>query len=75
VVRTNSPTTIAAATQHSAAQFTPWEGRRVDVSVVHTILRGRFAVRDGELTTHIGGEFVARPRSGSTALDDSDPRS
>lgn len=68
VIDLNAPSTITAATQHSAADFTPWEGTELPLSVVHTLVRGTFAVRDGELTDLRAGEYVHRPRSGEAAL-------
>ncbi len=61
--------TVHAATQHSGSQYSVWEGWKVGCRVEHTLLRGRFAVRSGELQgPH--GEYVARPRSGRAALDE-----
>lgn len=68
VVRRDEASIVRAATQHSAAQFTPWEGRKVGLRVVHTIVRGTFALRDGELTNEIIGGYLARPHSGTAAL-------
>lgn len=68
VLRRGEPTTIDANTQHSAAQYTPWQGRTVDLRIVHTVLRGAFAVRDGQLTDTIAGAYVDRPHSGAAAL-------
>lgn len=68
VVRRGETTTIDANTQHSSAQFTPWQGRTVDLRIVHTVLRGVFAVRDGQLTDAIAGAYVRRPHSGAAAL-------
>lgn len=68
IVRRDEASTIRAATQRSAAQFTPWEGRKVDLRIVHTIVRGDFALRDGELTSEIRGSYLARPHSGAAAL-------
>jgi dihydropyrimidinase len=68
VVSLNDATAITADTQHSAAQFTPWEGRTVDLRVVHTVLRGAFAVRDEQLTDAISGTYIGRPHSGTVAL-------
>ena len=69
VVDLHASTTIDAATQHSGAEFTPWQGWEVPVRVVHTLVRGTFAVRDGELVGNGGnGEYLNRPRSGASAL-------
>ncbi|WP_336659850.1 dihydroorotase [Leucobacter sp. USHLN153] len=69
VVDMHAPSTITAKTQHSAAEFTPWEGTELPLSVVHTIVRGTFALRDGELTDSLPGEYVPRARSGAAALE------
>lgn len=61
--------TVTAANQHSGAQYSVWEGWKVGCRVVHTLLRGRFAVRDGQVLDP-GGEYVARPRSGAAALEE-----
>jgi dihydropyrimidinase len=68
IVDLDAPTTITAETQYSAAEYTPWEGTQLPLSVVHTIVRGRFALRDGVLTDERGGEFVPRAHSGASAL-------
>lgn len=68
VVDLEKPSVITAATQHSAAEYTPWEGTELPLSVIHTIVRGRFALRDGELTDELVGQFVPRSRSGAAAL-------
>lgn len=68
VVDLERPSTITAATQHSAAEYTPWEGTELPLSVVHTIVGGRFAVRDGVLTDQRAGRYIPRPRSGAAAL-------
>jgi dihydropyrimidinase len=58
---------VTAATQHSGAGYSVWEGWNSDVSIEHTIVRGRFAVRDGQLTRNTG-QFVPRRHSGHRAL-------
>lgn len=69
VVDLHATATIDAATQHSAAEFTPWQGWPVPVRIVHTLVRGAFALRDGELIGPGGhGEYLSRPRSGASAL-------
>ncbi len=70
VVDLDKPSVITAATQHSAAEYTPWEGTELPLSVVHTLVRGRFALRDGELTDERPGQFIPRTRSGAAALAD-----
>lgn len=69
VVDLNGETAITAERQYSGAQYTPWEGRKVPVRIVHTLVRGRFAVRDGQLTEQATGSYLFRPRSGAAALN------
>lgn len=59
---------IDAATQHSAAAYTPWQGTEITPRIVHTLVRGEFVLEDGALTESRPGRFVARPRSGAAAL-------
>lgn len=59
---------VAAATQHSGAQYSVWEGWDVGCRVDHTIVRGKFAVRDGQLRT-ANGRYLARSQSGRAALE------
>lgn len=59
--------TIDAASDPSASGYSVWQGQQLDCRVEHTLLRGHFAVRDGEVTTP-AGRFVARPTSGAAAL-------
>lgn len=59
---------IEAATQHSGAGYSVFEGWDVGCRIVHTLLRGRFTVRDGHVTDEHGA-YVPRPRSGRAALE------
>ena len=68
VVDLSGETVIEAATQHSAADYTPWEGTRVPMRVVHTLVRGHFAMRDGVLSPTTSGKYLERPHSGAAAL-------
>lgn len=68
VIDRDTPSTITAATQHSAAEYTPWEGTTLPLSVIHTIVGGRFALRDGELTDARAGRYIPRAHSGAVAL-------
>ena len=68
VVDLHGTTRIDAARQHSAAQYTPWQDTEVPVSVVHTLVRGQFAVRNGELAGAAHGKYLSRPQSGAAAL-------
>lgn len=68
VIDTERPATITADTQHSAAEYTPWEGTELPLTVAHTIVGGAFAYRDGELTNERNGRYVPRAHSGAAAL-------
>ncbi|MDT0377854.1 amidohydrolase family protein [Streptomyces sp. DSM 42041] len=68
VVDLDGENVIAADRQYSAAAYTPWEGHTTDVRVLHTLVRGRFAVRDGLLGDDPRGVYLHRERSGATAL-------
>jgi dihydroorotase len=41
--------TVRGAALASRAENTPYEGMEMPVSVVHTMLRGRWTVRDGKV--------------------------
>lgn len=68
VVDLDGETVIEAGTQHSGAEYTPWEGMHVPLRVVHTLVRGHFAMRDGELSATTTGEYLERAQSGAAAL-------
>jgi dihydropyrimidinase len=68
VVDLDATTVIDAATQYSAADYTPWQGTEVGVRVVHTIVGGHFALRDGAVSDETTGDFLARAHSGAAAL-------
>jgi len=68
VVDLDDSTTIEAQSQYSAAEYTPWEGTQVPLRVVHTIVRGHFAVRDGQLSDVTTGRYLPRQHSGAAAL-------
>lgn len=68
VIDPSTPFEISASTQHSGAEYSVWEGWQSDVTVQHTIVRGQFAVRNGEITDWTG-EYVPRRHSGRAALD------
>lgn len=67
VVDLDAEDTIQAVRQHSGAGYSVFEGWKVGCRVEHTLLRGRFSVRDGEVTDTLGA-YVPRPRSGRAAL-------
>jgi dihydropyrimidinase len=69
VVDLHAPTTVDAATQYSAAEYTPWQGRDVPLKMVHTLVGGQFALRDGQLTDRSPGRYLHRQRSGAAALE------
>jgi dihydropyrimidinase len=63
--------TVRAAQQHSGAEYTIYEGWELTGSVEHTVVRGRFIVRDREVVARDGGgRFQRRHRSGAAALRD-----
>lgn len=68
VVDLDGSTVLDGDTQHSAAAYTPWQGTEVPVRVVHTLVRGTFAYRDGQLTDARPGRYLHRDRSGASAL-------
>ena len=68
LVDLNAPSTIEAASQLSAAGYSIYEGWELKCSVVHTLVRGAFALRDGQLVDGARGRFLRRPHSGATAL-------
>jgi dihydropyrimidinase len=67
VLNLAAQSTVMAQTQHSGAQYSVWEGWPVDCVVEHTLLRGRFAVRGGQVQ-EAHGQFIPRHRSGQAAL-------
>jgi dihydropyrimidinase len=75
VVDLDGSTVLDGDTQHSAAAYTPWQGTQVPVRVLHTLVRGTFAYRDGELTDARPGRYLSRRNSGATALSATDPAS
>ena len=68
VVDLDATTTVRAETQHSAAAYSPWEGQEVPLRVVHTLVRGHFAVRDGVLSQNPAGTYLPRTHGGAAAL-------
>ncbi|GEL25386.1 dihydroorotase-like protein [Pseudonocardia sulfidoxydans NBRC 16205] len=68
VLDLDTPMTVRAETQHSVAEYSPWEGAELPCSVVHTIVRGKFAVRDGQLASVPGGTYLSRINGGAAAL-------
>lgn len=68
VVDPNQGFTVRAETQHSGAAYSVWEGVECAVTVRHTIIAGRFAVRDGVVITEQRGQYVPRLVSGEAAL-------
>jgi dihydropyrimidinase len=63
--------TVRASEQHSGAEYTIYEGWELTGAVEHTVLRGRFVVRDREVVAQDGGgRFQPRHRSGAAAQRD-----
>jgi dihydropyrimidinase len=61
--------TVGAET-HSSAGYTVMEGRTLEARVVHTLVRGRFALRDGALVADAVGTGRYVPRRLDAAFDD-----
>jgi len=70
VVDLDAPNTISAATEHSGAGFTPWEGTEVGVRVERTILRGRTVFAEGAPDGTPTGQYLPRHRSGVLTTGD-----
>jgi dihydropyrimidinase len=74
IVDLNGRLTVRAAAQHSGAEYTIYEGWELTGAVEHTVVRGRFVVRDREVVARDGGgRFQPRHRSGAAALHDVAP--
>lgn len=58
---------VDAAADPSASGYSVWQDQQVDCRIEHTLLRGRFAVRSGELAAPTG-RYLPRPTSGAAAL-------
>jgi dihydropyrimidinase len=67
IVDLKAETVVTAATQHSAAAYSVWEGTTLQCRITDTLLRGRFALRDGELQSAFGS-YLPRAHSGAAAL-------
>ncbi|MDA8268876.1 MAG: amidohydrolase family protein [Actinomycetota bacterium] len=61
-------TVFAGERMHSAAAYTPYEGREAAVSVTHTIVGGRVVASNGQVTATGGGRYLRRAASGRAAL-------
>ena len=68
MVDLDGSSTVDAAGLHSAAEYTPWQGTEIPLRVLHTVVRGQFALRDGNLADAPTGQYLSRPRSGAAAL-------
>jgi dihydropyrimidinase len=69
IVDLNGRHTVRAESQRSAAGYTIYEGWELAGSVEHTLVRGRFVMRDRQLVSEGGGRYQARARSGAAALE------
>lgn len=69
IVDLATPSHITAATQHSAAEYTPWEGWDTSCTVTATIVGGHVVYENGRLVENSRGSYLARPHSGRAALD------
>lgn len=67
IVDLDAKTMITAEGQHSAAAYSVWEGVELDCRITDTIVRGRFAMKDGVIESAFG-EYLHRSSSGATAL-------
>jgi dihydropyrimidinase len=66
IVDLNAKGTIKAEELHSGAGYSIYEGWEVLCRVVHTLVRGRFVVRDGKIQPLWGhGKYYKRHRSGA----------
>jgi dihydropyrimidinase len=61
--------TVRAESQSSGAGYTIYEGWELTGAVEHTLVRGRFVMRDRELQGEGGGRYQPRARSGAAALE------
>ncbi len=68
VVDLQASSVVDADSQVSAAGYSIYEGWELGCKVVHTIVRGAFAWRDGQLLPGARGRFLPRPHSGAAAL-------
>jgi len=59
---------ITDASQHSAAEYTPWQGWTTSCRVVTTVVRGTIVYRDGEIVAGHNGRYLTRAASGADAL-------
>ena len=60
----NREVTISQSLMHGGSDYTPYEGIAVKGWPVSTMVRGKFVVRDGELTGTLGaGAYVPRAKS------------
>jgi dihydropyrimidinase len=69
VVDLSTPGHVTAATQYSAAEYTPWEGWETRCSVTTTIVGGRVVYQDGQFVEESRGSYLERRHSGRAALE------
>jgi len=55
IVDMNRAGTIADGKLHSLSKISPWNGRAIQGYPLHTIVRGRFVMRDGKLVEEASG--------------------
>jgi dihydropyrimidinase len=60
---------VRAESQQSGAEYSIYEGWELVGAVEHTLVRGRFVLRDREIVREGGGRFQSRARSGAAALE------
>lgn len=68
VLDLTTPYLIGAATEYSAAAYTPWQGWSTSCRVSATVVGGRVVYRDGEFDESSRGRFLPRSGSGAAAL-------
>lgn len=69
VVDLTTPGHITAATQHSAAEYTPWEGWDTRCTVTTTVVAGRVVYENGKPVEESRGSYLERAHSGRAALE------
>ncbi len=73
LVDLKSDWTVSVGRLHANYGYTPYEGQRIQGRVVHTIVRGRSVVADGELIGKPGwGRFHPRAEQGSRVVHAAD---
>jgi dihydropyrimidinase len=69
IVDMSAGQTVASETQMSGAGYSIYDGWELGCRVVHTLVRGRFALRAGELSGDPIGRYQRREQSGAAAME------